>query len=517
MRNSSFCERGASSVGRAKPQSCEENVMREKRKWPWLSHALCLGVLCLVPSQPTSGRAHAAPQDQPNIVLLIADDLGYGELGCQGNPEIPTPRIDGLAESGVRCTQAYVTAPNCSPSRAGLLTGRFPTRFGYEFNPIGARNEDPGTGIPAGEVTLAESLHDAGYTTALIGKWHLGGTADFHPQRHGFDEFFGFLHEGHYFVPPPWNETTTMLRRRGLPAGSSTRYQVSDALIYSSHMGSDEPDYDADNPILRAGQPVVESDYLTDALAREACSFIERYRSSPFFLCVTFNAVHSPLQAKNDTLKTLGHIEDIHRRIFAAMLCDLDRGIGRIVDTLETHGLRENTLIIFLSDNGGPTKELTSSNLPLRDGKGSMYEGGLRVPFITSWPGMLPKSQVCHELISSLDVFPSVAKLAKAGLPDHLDGVDMLPVLKQANEQLPPRTLYWRQGSRAALRNGPWKIVANQGNARSRNPTDRSWELYHIDSDIGETRNLALENPEMLSALKTEWEELNAQMSEAIF
>jgi arylsulfatase B len=193
--------------------------------------------------------------EQPNIILLVADDLGYGELGCQGNAEIPSPHIDSIAANGTRFTQGYVTAPNCSPSRAGFLTGRIPTRFGYEFNPIGARNEDPGTGLPKEEKTLAELLHQQGYTTGLIGKWHLGGAADYHPHRQGFDEFFGFLHEGHYFVPPPYHGVTTMLRRRTLPGGGQGRW-LSDKLIYTTHMRHDEPSYDANNPIIRGGQPV---------------------------------------------------------------------------------------------------------------------------------------------------------------------------------------------------------------------------------------------------------------------
>lgn len=469
----------------------------------------------LIVFQPVSMLAQtAAPSDfsAPNIILIVADDLGYGELGCQGNLEIPTPHIDSLSESGVRCTQAYVTAPNCSPSRAGLLTGKIPTRFGYEFNPIGARNEDQGTGLPPREVTLAESLHAAGYTTGLIGKWHLGGAADFHPFRHGFDEFFGFTHEGHYFVTSPWDKTTLMLRRRSLPAGVSERFEVSPSLIYSDHMGHDEPDYDANNPILRGGQPVQEPEYLTDAFAREAESFIARYRNAPFFLMVTFNAVHSPLHAKDSTLAKFAHITDMQRRIFAAMLSDLDQGVGRITRALKDNELSEKTLVIFLSDNGGPTKELTSSNLPLRDGKGSMYEGGLRIPFIASWPGTLPRGKVCSEIISSLDIFPTATALTGAQLPAGTDGENMLPLLQDEREKSRHDELYWRQGGRAALRKGPWKIVSP-----NRKNSNRNWELYNIDSDIGEARNLAADHPEKLAELVRAWESLDQKMAAPLF
>jgi arylsulfatase A-like enzyme len=226
-----------------------------------------------------------AADRHPNVVLLLADDLGYGELGCQGNREIPTPHIDSIAAGGVRFTNGYVTAAFCSASRAGLLTGRYQTRFGHEFNPTGHRNEDPTAGLPVGQKTIADQLQAIGYTTAMFGKWHLGGTAAYHPHRRGFDEFFGFMHEGHYFVAPPYKGVTTMLRRKSLPNGLTGRWQSkNEKLIYSDHMGGNEPDYDADNPIIRGGQPVEEKEYLTDALTREAVDFINRASDRSFFL-----------------------------------------------------------------------------------------------------------------------------------------------------------------------------------------------------------------------------------------
>jgi arylsulfatase B len=277
-------------------------------------------------------------------------------------------------------------------------------------------------------------------------------------------------------------------------------------------MGHDEPDYDANNPLVRISQPQAEEEYLTDAFAREACNFIERYQSTPFLLTVTFNAVHSPLQAKNSTLQAFSSIEDIHRRIFAAMLSDLDQGVGRIVACLEELRLRENTIIVFLSDNGGPTKELTSSNLPLRAGKGSMYEGGLRVPFIVNWPGNLPASGVCTEVVSSLDIFPTVVELAGASRPDNLDGHDIMPLLSDPQRQSEHEFLYWRQGGRAAYRRGPWKAVSPKMRSG-----DRSWELYNIDSDIGETRDLAADQPDLLNELVQQWKQLDAQMQAPLF
>lgn len=251
-------------------------------------HRCCATILCAL----IAGALYGA--DRPNIVLLLADDLGYGELGCYGGKDIPTPHIDALAAGGVRCTDAYVTASYCAASRAGLFTGRYQTRFGFEFNPIGAKNEDSKIGLPPGEQTVADALRDAGYATGLLGKWHLGGTAKFHPQRRGFDEFYGFLHEGHYFVPPPWEGTTTWLRRKALPGGGRGRWTSKNGrIIWSTHMGYHEPDYDANNPILRNSQPIDECEHLTDAFTREAVGFIERHQVQPFFLCVSYNAVHS--------------------------------------------------------------------------------------------------------------------------------------------------------------------------------------------------------------------------------
>jgi arylsulfatase A-like enzyme len=448
--------------------------------------------------------------ERPNIVILLADDLGYGELGCQGNPQIPTPHIDSIAGSGIRFTQAYVTGPNCSPSRAGLLTGKIPTRFGYEFNPIGPRNEDPAIGLPAAEQTLAELLHDHGYTTGLIGKWHLGGAAAYHPLRHGFDEFFGFTHEGHYFTPPPHQAVTTMLRRKSLPSGELGRWRGTN-LIFSTHMGHDEPAYDANNPILRQGQPVDEQAYLTDAFAREAVSFIERHRALPFFLMVAFNAVHSPLQAKNSDLQKFGSIEDDHRRIFAGMLTSLDDAVEQVLNTLEATGTARNTLLVFLSDNGGPTRELTSSNLPLRGEKGSMYEGALRVPFMLQWPSRLPGGQVYDQPISSTDLFATAAVIAGAKLEHSIDGRDLIPYVSGQATGQPHTEFFWRQGERSALRHGDWKIIRSARNGKVQ------WELYNLERDLSETHDLSAMNAPQLARMQARWEAFNAQMREPLF
>jgi arylsulfatase B len=455
-----------------------------------------------------------AEDSRPNIVLLFADDLGYGELGCQGNKEIPTPNIDSIAVNGVRFTNGYVSAPYCSASRAGLLTGRFQTRFGYEFNPVGSHNDDPRVKLPREEITIAEALQNAGYATGLVGKWHLGGSAAAHPLRHGFDEFFGFLHEGHFFVPPPYENVTTMLRRRVLPNGTNSgRWQnQSGKLILSAHMGHNEPPYDANNPILRAGQPVVEGEYLTDALTREANSFIDRNAKRPFFLYLAYNAVHSPLQARDEDMQKFAHIDDVHRRIFAGMLSRLDHSVGSVLSNLKRKQLLQNTLVFFISDNGGPTKELTSSNLPLRGGKGQLYEGGIRVPFLMQWPERIEGGREFDKPVSSLDVMGTAAAVAKARLNRTIDGVSLLPFLTRQESGAPHETLFWRQGKQTAIRSGDWKLIR----PRSRK-SQPQWELYDLSNDPTESNNLAAGKHDKMTQMIDVWSKLDKQMSEPVW
>lgn len=482
-------------------------LSKVKRRHLLISVALCFVYHTFLPVYGSPDKAFD-PSGRPNIILFIADDLGYGELGSQGNPQIPTPFIDAISHKGVRFTSGYVSAPNCSPSRAGMLTGRVQTRFGYENNPIGAKNELPGHGLPSGEKTIARALHDVGYATALIGKWHLGGSAEYHPQRRGYDEFFGFLHEGHYYAQPWWEGVTSMLRRSVLPDGSKGRWYGDGVVLYTA-LGYDEPPYDANNPILRGGQAVEVDEYLTDAFTREAVSFIERHQDRPFFLQLAYNAVHSPMQGADAWMEKFKDIEDIQRRIFAAMLANMDSSVGEVMQKLRTCGLEENTLVIFLSDNGGPTLELTSSNLPLRGGKGSMYEGGLRIPFMMQWINRIPAGSTYDQAISSLDLFPTFASVAGAELPDHLDGVDLMPYVTGGNSEAPHASFFWRQRERAALRKGDWKIVFN--------PQEEEWELYNLADDIGETENLAQRNVEKAKELMEEFNRQNSQMAPPIF
>jgi arylsulfatase B len=451
----------------------------------------------------------AAEPARPNILFLIADDLGCGELpaavsssGASAARDIPTPHLDALAASGVRFTNGYVTAPFCAASRAALMTGRWQTRFGFEFNPIGARNAAPGIGLPVGEKTIADRLRDAGYATSLVGKWHLGGTAEFHPMRRGFDEFFGFLHEGHTYVPSPWTGVTTWLRRRALPDGGKGRWTSPDGrLVWSTHLNNHEPDYDADNPILRSSQPVDERANLTDAFTREACDFIARHRAQPFFLTVAYSAVHSPMQGADAYMAKFAHIPDVHRRIFAALLAHLDDSVGRILAQLRTHGLVEKTLVVFLSDNGGPTRELTSSNAPLRGEKGSLYEGGVRVPFLVSWPGVLPAGRIVAAPIVSIDWTVTAQHAARTAPQANADGVNLLPFLRGETTTAPRENVYWRVGKRNALRSGDWKLIRDH---------DAPWQLYDLAADLGEKSDLAAREPDRVAALAAIWEKWNA-------
>jgi len=361
-------------------------------------------------------------------------------------------------------------------------------------------------------------LRGAGYTTGLIGKWHLGGTAKYFPQRRGFDEFFGFLHEGHYYVPPPWKGTTTMLRRKTLPGGKSEGRWVSDdrKIIQTAHMGNNEPDYDANNPVYRGGTPIEEPEYFTDALTRESLDFIARNKDRPFFLYLAYNAVHSPLQGADSYMKKFVHIGDIQRRIFAAMLSNLDDSVGEVLKKLETEGIDENTLIFFISDNGGPTKELTSSNLPLRGGKGQIYEGGIRIPFLARWKGRIPAGKTYDHPVISLDIYSTAAALANASSPRGLqiDGVNLMPYLtgQKAESERPHDILFWRVGGNRALRAGDWKLLKNPGRERN-----KAWQLYDLGKDISEETDLSGSMPEKLAELQSIWNKWDTEMIDPVW
>jgi arylsulfatase A-like enzyme len=403
---------------------------------------------------------------RPNILFIVGDDMGYAEVGFHGCKEFPTPNLDALAASGVRFTSGYVSGPYCSPTRAALLTGRYQTRFGHEFNPGGAH------GMPTNQVTIANRLRKAGYRTALIGKWHLGASEGMRPLERGFDEFFGFLGGAHSYFKA---------------AG-----------------------------FWRGAEPVTEMDYSTDAFGREAASFIERNKTRPWFLYLSFNAVHTPMDATPDRLAKFSGVADEKRRAHNAMMLAMDEAIGKVLKKLSETGQDRNTLVAFISDNGGPTMPGTSLNAarnePLRGSKRTTLEGGIRVPFVLSWPGRV-KPRVFDSPVIQLDLTATALAAAGINTDSNLEGVDLLPFLAGVKTDPPHDALYWRFGDQMAIRAGDWKLVRYDVNAdtrtggRSQGVT--AAKLYNLRSDIGETNDLAAAMPHEVKKLQARWDDWN--------
>jgi len=407
---------------------------------------------------------------RPNIIVIISDDMGYADLGCHGCTDIPTPNIDSVAAKGIRFTNGYVSCPVCSPTRAGLATGRYQQRFGHEFNtgppPGGLREE---VGLPLTEITIADVLKSAGYVTGMIGKWHLGLCSHFHPFKRGYDEFFGFLHGGHSYIDP----------------GLGTF-----------------------NPILRGTEEVDEQEYLTDAFSREAVAFVERHRNRPFFLYLAYNAVHTPMQAPERYQDSFPHIEDPTRRTYAGMLAALDDGVGELLAKLRELDLEEDTLLFFVNDNGG-SKNNGSIDYPLRGKKGSMWEGGIRVAFMVQWPGRLRRGVTYDHPVIALDILPTAAAVAGAEIPRDrvIDGVNLIPYLIGRSKAAPHETLFWRKGTDYAMRKGNWKLTHEDGTSG----------LFDLASDISEEQNLAAERPEVLEELEGLYAKWDSEMIEPVW
>ena len=428
-------------------------------------------VRALLPAMAWAGFAApgsmAEAKAAPNVVIFYADDLGWGELGCQGGTDIPTPHIDSIATNGVRCTQGYVAATYCSPSRAGLLTGRYPTRFGHEFNAIAGQNS--GTGLSLRETTLPERLAPLGYDTICVGKWHLGFGAEYRPTARGFQEFYGTLANTPFFHP------THFIDSRQSPAV----VPVTDDAFYT-----------------------------TDAYAARAVSWIADRKAKPWLLYLPFNAQHAPLEAPQRTLDRFPGIADRRRRLFAAMLSAMDDAVGRVLGAVRAAGQEENTLVFFIADNGGPTQGTTSSNGPLRGFKTQTYEGGTRVPFLVQWKGRLPAGTTYDRPVVNLDVLPTV--LAAAGRPVDaaagIDGVDLVPFLSGAAAGRPHDTLFWRFGEQWAVRSGDWKLVVARGGGGAP-------ELYDLAADVGERHDLAASAPDRVAELKKLYDGWNARQS----
>jgi arylsulfatase A-like enzyme len=419
---------------------------------------LLAGVLGL----PWFVRSAAA---KPNIIIFIADDLGYADIGVNGCQDIPTPHIDSIAKNGVRFTDGYATHPVCSPSRAALMSGMYQHRFGFEHNSGPEKDAADNFGLPREILTLAEKLKGAGYATGMVGKWHIGFKEGLRPHERGFDEHFGFLSGARSYFPDNPRET---------------------------------------DPIVRNGVPVQgEKDYLTDAFAREAVSFIERSKEKPWFLYFASNAVHSPLEATEAYAARFPHITDTKRKTYAGMLSALDDAVGRVLAKVRELGQEENTLVMFYADNGGPTAQTSSRNDPLRGFKGQMYEGGVRVPFVMQWKGTVPVGQTYGEPVMGFDYHATALAAAGVSVPKDkpLDGVNLIPFVMGKQSGRPHEQLFWRAGPQHAARLGGWKLVQSSG--------DGGPMLFNLKDDIGEQRDLAQTQPEKLKELQaayTEWE-----------
>ncbi|MDO8682576.1 MAG: sulfatase [Armatimonadota bacterium] len=405
---------------------------------------------------------------KPNIGVIVADDLGYGELGCYGHKEIPTPNIDSIAKNGVKFTNGYVSCPVCSPTRAGLITGRYQQRFGHEQNPGPPPNHDPRFGLPRSETTIADRLKSAGYTTGCVGKWHLGFDAGLLPMDRGFDEFFGHLAGGHPYLP------TKIPPRQG--------------------------------PIMRGNFAVEEKEYLTDAFGREASAFIDKHHDKPFFLYLAFNAVHAPLQSTDKYLERFPKIENVKRRKFAAMLSAMDDAVGKTLDALRRNNIEENTLVFFIGDNGGPTGATTCGNGPLKGVKGQLDEGGIRVPFLMQYKGHAPAGKTYDKPVIALDITPTSLALAGGKSSDaRFDGVNLMPYLTGKSKGVPHETLYWRFSPQWAIRKGDWKLLNMSGG--------KDVQLYNLAIDIGEQTDLAAQKPDKVKELQADYDKWNSTLA----
>lgn len=404
-------------------------------------------------------------QSKPNIVFILSDDAGYADFGFQGSKDFETPHLDALAKSGVKFTQAYVSAAVCGPSRAGFLTGMYQQKFGFEENNVpgymssGLLGDE--MGLPVDQLTVADHLQKLGYKTAIFGKWHMGNADRFHPTERGFDEFYGF---------------------RG---GSRSYYEFNDK----------NKNERLENRLERGFEGFKESElYLTDALAKETNKFMERNKNNPFFVYLSFTAVHTPMEAREDDLKKVPSHLTGKRRTLAAMTIGLDRACGVVLDKIKDLGLEKNTLIVFANDNGGPSDTNHSNNHPLSGTKANHLEGGIRVPFLMSWAGKLKPNTTYTKPISTLDLLPTFVSIGggNASKIEGLDGVNLIPFVTGINIEKPHETLYWKKETRGAIRHNDYKLI--------RFP-DRPAELYNIEKDISEVKDLASEQPEKVKEL----------------
>ena len=431
--------------------------------------AVCLFVLGVLFTSSAAVQAKS-----PNVIVIVSDDQGWSDVGFNGCREIPTPHLDALAESGVVFDAGYASHPYCSPSRAGLLTGRYQQRFGHECNPGAHGNDDAieTEGLPLSETLLSTVFRNTGYRTGAIGKWHLGDEPKFWPTERGFEEWFGFSGGG---------------------------------LSYWGDLGKKPPL----QGVLRNGKvvPKDELTYLTDDFSTEAVKFVEEHKEEPFFLYLAYNAPHAPDQVTREHLEKTSHIEYGGRAVYGAMVAAMDEGIGRVVQALKDQNLQDQTIIFFYSDNGG--RATLARNFPYRGHKGMLFEGGIRVPFCVSWPGQIEGGRRYEHPVSALDIFPTVLAAAGVDTPAalQLDGVNLLPYLKGSKQGRPHDTLFWRYACGNdvygyAVRDGDWKLVYSVYKGKHL--------LFDLKADPWERNDLAEQRPELVQQLTTlhrDWDE----------
>ena len=458
-----------------------------------MKHSSVLLVLCALTA--FSAIAQAETTKQPNVILIMSDDMGYSDLPKFGKSEIPTPNIDRLAKEGTLFTDAYVTAPICVASRMGLLTGQYQQRFGIYDNIYG---EDK-TRLFLNQTLLPAVFQDAGYRTAHVGKWHLSGNKRLQyetagPRERGFDESIAILGGGSAF----WKGT----------------------------------------PVFRNGKEFPAPEYLTDYWGTEACAFIDRAHAQPFFLYLAYNAVHSPMHALDGDRAKFPKVKDENRRTYDGMLLAMDRSIGRVLDRLDKHGIADNTIVVFLNDNGGggstdlyaAHSRNYANNKPLSGHKFDVLEGGVRVPMIMRWPKHAPAGKVYGEMVSSTDVYPTLVTAADLQMPkgQPADGVDLLPFINGKNTSKPHEWLCWQNRSwqprkkggfvvptpkvhNSAIRKGNWKLVRMNENIGS-DASPPAWKLYDLTQDIGERKDLADKHKEVVKELDTHFEKWRSSM-----
>lgn len=420
---------------------------------------------------PVLGTAQERNTQRPNVVLIMTDDVGYGDIGSYGAPDVRTPHIDSLARDGVRLTDFYANGATCTPTRTGLISGRYQQRFALE-RPLGSTSAiDRERGLSPTGRSLPQLLKNNGYATAVIGKWHLGWKSEFSPSAHGFDYFFGFK---------------------------------SGYVDYYQHTSGDgRPD------LFENDRPVEVPGYMTDLITERSVRFIEQNAAQPFFIDVAYNAAHWPYQPPDkpsvarDNARHLGPFDDptSTRAEYVAMLERVDQGVGRILETVDTLGLRENTIVIFTNDNGG---EWLSRNMPLFHHKGTVWEGGIRVPAIIRWPGRIPAGSVSDQVGITMDLTASILAATGTSVPPEarLEGINLLPVLEGRAPEI-ERTLFWRvTGARPqrTVRSGDWKLLFDGGRAL----------LFDLRTDIGERENLIGQRSDIarrLGLLLAAWQE----------